>query len=55
MPLLWCIYYDPLINNINKKHTGYTLTTEWISQLNPIKYQSTTTSTSILAYMDDAL
>ena len=54
-PLLWRIYYDPLINNINKKHTGYTLTTEWISQLNSIKYQSTTTSTSTLAYMDDTL
>jgi len=26
-PLLWRIYYDPLITKIAEKHTGYTLTT----------------------------
>jgi len=27
-PLLWRIYYDPLICSINKKHTGYTSSTK---------------------------
>ena len=54
-PLLWRIYYDPLISTIHTKYTGYTTSTKWITHINPNRYQSTTASTSVLAYMDDTL
>src|SRR5690242_942986 len=54
-PLLWRIYYDPLISHIFKKYPGYISTVKWLTQLNPNRYQSTSASTSVLAYMDDTL
>src|SRR6185437_75460 len=48
-PILWRIYYDPLIRKINDTFLGYTMDTQ-------IPLQSTkvlSVSTSVLAYMDD--
>jgi len=46
-PLLWKIYYDPLVSTIQKEFTGYTgcIPTNPPKQIN----------TSVMAYMDDAL
>jgi len=46
-PLLWKIYYDPLISTIQKKFMGYSSTIP----TTPPK----TINTSVMAYMDDAL
>ena len=54
-PLLWRIYYDPLISHIYNTYTGYTATTKWLTQICPNKYQTATAHTSVLAYMDDTL
>src|SRR6266540_1289955 len=32
-PLLWCIYFDPLLCEINNLHKGYTITHQWISNV----------------------
>ena len=47
-PILWIIYYDPLITRISTEHTGFkrTLTTTT---------QSKEIYTSIMAYMDDSI
>src|SRR6185312_12709104 len=47
-PLLWRIYYDPLITRIYKEHTGY----EETIPTNPAPKHI---HTSIMAYMDDSL
>jgi len=46
-PLLWKIYYDPLISTIQRRYTGYacTIPTSTPKEIN----------TSIMAYMDDSL
>jgi len=31
--LLWCIYFDPLLCEINKLNKGYTLTHQWMSDV----------------------
>jgi ribonuclease HI len=55
-PLFWRIYYDPLINYISTVYSGYTTSTSWLTKLTyPKKYQSLTTSVSVLAYMDDTI
>ncbi len=33
-PLLWCIYFDPLLCEINNLHKGYILTHQWMSNVN---------------------
>ena len=47
-PLLWRIYYDPLITRIYTEHNGYEGTI-------PSKPSPKTIHTSIMAYMDDSL
>ena len=47
-PLLWKIYYDPLISRIHNEHLGYQ---ETIPRLPTTK----SIHTSIMAYMDDSL
>ena len=47
-PLLWKIYYDPLISRIHKEHTGYLSTI-------PLQLNHASVHTSIMAYMDDSL
>jgi hypothetical protein len=54
-PLLWRIYYDPLINYIHKKFKGYTSTVTYQTSLFSAKYQTTYANTSVLDYMDDTL
>ena len=34
-PLFWRIYYDPLIDRISSHFTGYTLSTSWLTSLQP--------------------
>jgi hypothetical protein len=46
-PLLWKIYYDPLISRIYKEHLGFS---SEIPSINPKKI-----NTSVMAYMDDSL
>ncbi|KAF0528883.1 reverse transcriptase [Gigaspora margarita] len=46
-PLLWKIYYDPLISTIQQRYTGYTST---IPTTPPREI-----NTSVMAYMDDSL
>jgi hypothetical protein len=47
-PILWRIYYDPLISRIHNEHSGYQATIQTLSM--PIHLQ-----TSVIAYMDDSL
>src|SRR5260363_197480 len=54
-PLLWRIYYDPLISKIFNTYTGYTSTTTWTTTIAPPIFDKTEASTSVLAYMDDTL
>jgi hypothetical protein len=54
-PLLWRIYYDPLIHYIHTKFKGYTIATTKITSLFPLKHKKIQANTSILAYMDDTL
>jgi hypothetical protein len=52
-PLLWRIYYDPLITSISKQYKGYALQTQHTTNNNTIKHIYT--SFSVLAYMDDTI
>ena len=54
-PLLWHIYYDPLISQISKKYKGYNLGVSWITDLKLKQTQQLQISTSVLAFMDDTL
>jgi len=47
-PILWVIYYDPLIRRISTEYPGF-------SQTISTPTQTKTTHTSIMAYMDDSL
>src|SRR5207249_11790695 len=52
-PLLWCIYYDPLLCEIADKNLGYNMSVEF--QKDIYKHQSSVEQQMItsLAYMDD--
>src|SRR5205807_8145769 len=54
-PLLWRIYYDPLINKISTSHQGYTMSAICKNSILTNKHNKLTTSSSVLAYMDDTL
>ena len=47
-PILWVIYYDPLITRISKEHPGFLRTTNTNNQNKEIY-------ASIMAYMDDSI
>ena len=49
-PLLWRIYYDPLIAHIHSKFQGYNMSTTLLPNTQHLSYH-----TSVLAYMDDTL
>jgi len=49
-PLLWCIYYDPLITYIHSKFQGYNMSMTPLPNTQHLTYH-----TSVLAYMDDTL
>ena len=54
-PILWCIYYDPLLVRIQQSNLGYTLKTDRftnITEVTPPKFEA---HVPCLAYMDDTL
>ena len=54
-PLLWRIYYDPLITHIHTNTLGYSIGTSWITNLKNQTFDKIQTKCSVLAYMDDTL
>ena len=56
-PLLWCIYYDPLLTRIQANRTlGYSISHTFSNNLQTPQDTSTiSTSIPALAYMDDTL
>ena len=54
-PLLWCIYYDPLITHIHSTFTGYTSSISWPTNLKNYSFSKLETNCSVLAYIDDTL
>src|SRR5436190_2658467 len=54
-PLLWCIYYDPLLCEVHlRSHIGYTIQHSWFTNLdNPTSYNSLCERISSQAYMND--
>ena len=54
-PLLWCIYYDPLLCRIQNSAYGYSLTHSWKPNILYDEMETMTIKTSALAYMDDTL
>src|SRR3989337_979487 len=53
-PLLWCIYFDPLLCKVDKLRKGYTLQHSWKKDVNSADVNTLTEMISSLAYMDDA-
>ena len=55
LPLLWCIYYDPLLCEVHSRsHIGYTIQHLWFTNFdNPTSYNSLYERISSKAYMDD--
>jgi ribonuclease HI len=58
-PLLWCIYYDPLLTKIqklaNENLVGYQLSHTWIQDLqNPTNMSSENCTIPLTAFMDDS-
>src|ERR1041384_1451923 len=54
-PLLWRIYYDPLISYIHSSFSGYTSKVSWFTNLKHFTTNHTDINCSVLAYMDDTL
>ena len=53
-PLLWCIYYDPLLTEIQENcNLGYTLTHTWQLDLTKNEFTSLTERITSQAFMDD--
>src|SRR5215210_1354023 len=50
-PLLWRIYYDPLLSKVSKQHKGYVFTNKPEVSLHKHNQHSLTINT--IAYMDD--
>ncbi len=53
-PLLWCIYFDPLLCEINDLHKGYTLTHKWMTNVSNATTQQLQEQIITLGFMDDA-
>ncbi len=53
-PLLWCIYFDPLLCEINQLRKGYNLTHTWMSNISQGTQQQLQTQIAALGFMDDA-
>jgi hypothetical protein len=54
-PLLWRIYYDPLISHIHNNFKGYTTQVSWLTNLKHQTHNKLSAHCSVLAYMDDTL
>jgi hypothetical protein len=52
-PVLWCIYYDLLLAEIDKQNLGYTISCTNKSFVQDEKYGLVQHPVSVLAYMDD--
>jgi len=53
-PLLWCIYFDLLLCEINNAQKGYTLTHQWMSNVSTAERQQLQEQIAALGFMDDA-
>ena len=54
LPLLWRIFYDPLLHKIQKNtHLGYTMETCWHQDLNYNKEKSMKLQMAAMAYMNN--
>ena len=54
-PLLWCIYYDPLLCKVQSSDLGYNMSVRWKPDIRTESYNNLQCKTSVLAYMDDTL
>jgi len=54
-PLLWRIYYDPLISHIHDNFKGYTIQVSWLTNLKHQTHNKLSSHCSVLAYIDDTL
>ncbi|RHZ56496.1 hypothetical protein Glove_401g2 [Diversispora epigaea] len=54
-PLLWCIFYDPLLREIEEQVKGYECKVEWITDITKETKHEHKCNVSALAYMDDTL
>src|SRR5207249_1347705 len=52
-PLLWCLYYDPLLCEIEKQRLGYTIDHSYRQNVYSDQLTSLRHATSSLAFMDD--
>ncbi|GES99352.1 hypothetical protein GLOIN_2v1777499 [Rhizophagus clarus] len=52
-PILWCIYYDPLLAKINKHSLGYTFSTKNITKAQEEPTEILQQNIPVMAYMDD--
>ncbi|GBB83193.1 hypothetical protein RclHR1_00010075 [Rhizophagus clarus] len=52
-PILWCIYYDPLLAEINKHKLGYTFSTKNITKAQEELTDIIQQNIPVMAYMDD--
>src|SRR6266498_5498746 len=53
-PLLWCIYFDPLLCEINNANKGYTLSHTWMLNVSTAEKQQLQEQIAALSFMDDA-
>src|SRR6266498_3104700 len=52
-PLLWCIYYDPLLTEVEQSKLGYTIQQRYKRNIFDRIFQSKSFSTASVAFMDD--
>src|SRR6266498_5172064 len=53
-PLLWCIYFDLLLCEINQLNKGYTLSHKWMSDVSKGTHKQLQEHIAALRFMDDA-
>jgi len=54
LPLLWCIYFDPLLCEINQLNKRYTLSHKWMSDVSKGTHAHIHEQIAALGFMDDA-
>ena len=52
-PILWCIYYDPLLCEIKNRHLGYNIIEKYKNNVYDRIYEEQKFQLSSMAYMDD--
>ncbi len=53
-PLLWCIYFDPLLCEIKQLNKGYTITHKWMSNVSQGIQHQLQEQIAALSFMNDA-